>query len=311
MNRIIVSIFVVAALFVACGGGEEPAEEEQGQVAGAEVDVPLPDWVEQKGQLAVGVKCDYPPFGFIDDEGNNAGFDVALARHLAQVAFGDSDAIQFQCVTSENRIPQLLGRRVDLLVATLTYTPERAETITYSRPYFTAAGKLLVPQDSDVENVADLEGRTLITTRGVLYLDWVAKCVDDVDTLLFDTVSKALQALKQGRGDAFLQDDTLLTELASNNPDLRMTGDGVASIPWGVGTRPDDDDLAEWVNAVLEQMKEDDVFWDLFQEWIDPELTEQFADSMPRPESDLTYPETEEEVFACEPLLGPGEETSD
>src|SRR5712691_3523081 len=105
----------------------------------------LPPNVKQRKHWEIGVKCDFPPFGFIDVRGNNDGYDVQVARRFAQLAFGNKSKVSLTCVTTPSRIPTLQSGRVDIIISTLTWTAARAQVIDYSNPYYSATGRLLVP----------------------------------------------------------------------------------------------------------------------------------------------------------------------
>jgi polar amino acid transport system substrate-binding protein len=284
---------VVALATAACGGaGAQPASPAASDTALPKLSVPLPDKYKTAGKLNVGVKCDYPPFGYTDEQGKIVGYELDLTRRLAAFAFGSTDAVNLQCVTSANRISFLTTNRIDLIVATITYTPERAKTITFSDPYFSAAGRLLVPKDSTVKEATDLAGKTAITAKGSVYVTYFQKCVPNATLLQFEATSDSLAALTQSRGQAFMQDDTLLVGLAKQNPNLKVVGSGVASAPWGIGIRQEDKDLANWVNAALAQNQKDDWNWKAFQKWItDKDTQNRFSASVPRPGKSLKYGE--------------------
>src|SRR5262249_6238428 len=163
--------------------------------------------------LDVGVKCDYPPFGYTDENGKIVGYEVDMVRRMALYAFGNQNAVQAQCVVAANRIPFLTTDRIDMIVATLTYTPERAKTIAFSDPYFSAAGRMLVPDRSSLKEARDLSGKSVSTIRGSVYAAYFQNCVPGAQVLQFDQTSDALSALLQGRAQAFMQDDTLLVDL--------------------------------------------------------------------------------------------------
>ncbi len=76
---------------------------------------PLPAAIKDAGVLRAGVRCDQPPYGFKDEKGNFAGIETEMALQIATWAFGSPDKIELTCVTAENRIPQLNGKKVDLL----------------------------------------------------------------------------------------------------------------------------------------------------------------------------------------------------
>ena len=95
---------------------------------------PLPEAIKSAGILKAGVRCDQPPYGYKDETGKFAGVETDMAIQIAAWAFGSPDKIELTCVTAENRIPQLAGTKVDILIATLGVTPERARVDDFSKP---------------------------------------------------------------------------------------------------------------------------------------------------------------------------------
>src|SRR5689334_16036539 len=88
---------VTAALLVACGGTVVPSSPAT-PTAVPKLTAPLPAYVQQKGKLSVGVKCDYPPFGLTDANGQIVGYEIDMVRRMAFYAFGSPDAVELQCV---------------------------------------------------------------------------------------------------------------------------------------------------------------------------------------------------------------------
>lgn len=261
--------------------------------SGGPVDVgaPLPDEVRSRGKLTVGVKCDYPPFGYIDEASKNAGFEIDIAHRMASYAFGDPDALTLTCVTGSNRVSFLTSQRIDLIEATMNYTPERARTIDFSTPYFNSGVKLLVPKDSPVTSFDQLAGKSVVTTSGATASLWLTQCMKNVKQSLFAQTSQALTALNQNRGVAFAQDDTLLLDLAAKNHGLKVVGDAKAASPWGMGVRKGDKEMLDWVDGALAHMQKTDFFWTEFQKTVTDSLVQkQFAKYVPRPGHSLTYP---------------------
>ncbi|MGW6739845.1 transporter substrate-binding domain-containing protein [Streptomyces sp. NPDC055025] len=281
-------------LVLAAGCSSSPDESSSSTAASSspvDVGAPLPDAVKSKGELTVGVKCDYPPFGYIDESSKNAGFEIAIARQMASYAFGDPDALTLTCVTGSNRVSFLNSKRIDLIEATMNYTAERAQTIDFSTPYFDSGVKLLVPKDSPISSFEQLAGKPVISISGATASLWLTQCMKDVKQTLFTETSQALTALNQNRGVAFAQDDTLLLDLAAKNPDLKVVGEVKADSPWGMGVRKGDAQMLAWVNGALAHMQQTDFFWTEFQKTVtDPSVQEQFAKYVPRPGSELTYP---------------------
>ncbi|MGH7714587.1 MAG: substrate-binding periplasmic protein [Vulcanimicrobiaceae bacterium] len=261
---------------------------------------PLPAEIKARGYLSVGVKCDWPPFGFIDADGKTVGFDVDVARQLAQYAFGSPDAARFTCVTANNRVGYIDTKRIDLIVAVMSWTPERAKLVHFSTPYFEAGGLMLVPTNSNLSDFKELKGKSVITTKGAIYATWFQQCQPDTQIMEFADTSEALAALQAGRAPAFVSDDTLLVGLAEKNPALKMVGSNpIALGPWGLGTRLNDPKFSAWVDAGLAQMQDSDSFWKIFQKWVkDPKARDIMAHSLPRPGHSLHYPTST--IFHCD-----------
>ena len=105
----------------------------------------LPANIKERGRFNIAIKCDSPPFGYIDVRGRHAGFDVEIARWFSRFAFGKANRATFTCVTTPAREPALTSDRVDMVIATFTYTADRDTRIDFSRAYYKATGRLLVP----------------------------------------------------------------------------------------------------------------------------------------------------------------------
>lgn len=256
------------------------------------VSVPLPDELRTAGVLKVGVKCDYPPFGFVDTSGQTVGYDIDFAHELATLAFGNPNSVQTQCVTSADRIPYLTTHRVDLLIATLGYNEDRARVIAFSKPYFSQTGRVLVTRQSGIKDVKDLAGKNVLVLKGTPYIKWFQECLPSANLTEYDTSSEALTALKEGRGEGFSNDDTLLAGLADKDPSLTVIG-SLYSSKFGVGIRLGDDATLRWVNAAVTQLQSQDYFYNEFTKWVkDKRLQALFGSSMPRPGRDIVYPTT-------------------
>lgn len=298
--RAAVLLVAVALAVSACGSSSTGGGQSGGSAAAssggagggaANLGVPVPSNVQSKGKLAVGVKCDYPPFGYIDEAGKNAGFGIDLAHQMAAYAFGNPDALTLTCVTGTNRVPFLTANKIDLVIATMNYTPERAQTIDFTTPYFDSGVKLLVPKGSAITSFKALAGQTVISIKGTTASIWLTQCMKDVHQQLFDQTSEALTALNQKRGVAFAQDDTLLVDLAAKNTNLEVVGDAKADSPWGMGVRKGDKAMLDWTNAALKKMQTADLFWTAFQKAVpDTTIQKQFEKFVPRPANALSYP---------------------
>lgn len=222
------------------------------------------DDVKQRGELIVGVKTDFPPFGSVDSSGKNVGFDVDLAHAFAEALFGDPDKVELVSVTSGNRIPFLQSNKIDIIMATMTITDERAEVVEFSEPYFLSGSLIMVPADSSIQGVEDLAGKTVAVIQGAVQDTIVEELAPDAERVKFGKVSEAVLALKTGRADAYVHDDIVILTLAKDNPDLKPVGKPFKPLPYGIAVRKGDTEFINWVDEQMKTMKEDGSFDELW-----------------------------------------------
>src|SRR3954467_6103683 len=209
MKRMLFATAGVAlvAVLVAALGFAKPAAPTGAASADAKKLPPLPANIKSRNRFIIGVKCDVPPFGYIDVKGKNAGFDVEVARWFARYAFGRAQRVTFVCAPTASREPLLTSDRVDLVISTFTYTTDRDTRIDFSRAYYKATGRLLVRNDSPIRSLSNLAGTTIATASGSIYDRWMKNCFKDTKALVTDSFTNALLAFRDGRADALMWDD--------------------------------------------------------------------------------------------------------
>ena len=261
---------------------------------------PLPSEVRSRKRWVIGVKCDFSPFGYIDVQGRNAGYDVEVARQFAELAFGKANRVSLVCVTTPSRIPALQAKRVDIIISTLTWTKARAEVIDFSTPYYGATGRLAVPRSSSISSVKDLDGKTVVTTRGALYAAWTRLCVPGAKLLEVDSPAAAVLAVKNGQADTFMFDDAFLLGVATQDRDIKLTRDKFLRIPWGIGIRKGDAATKRWVDAALRRLQARDFFFNVALRRNAPKsLVDDFSPNVPRPGKSLRYPVDKDAATDC------------
>jgi ABC-type amino acid transport substrate-binding protein len=228
--------------------------------------------VKARGKLIVGVKTDFPPFGFLDKKRVNRGFDIDIVRALSKELFGNEEAVEFVSVTSENRIPLLTSGKIDLLAATLTITETRERDVGFTIPYFITGETILVRAGSNITKYQDLAGKKVATIRGSTGDIAIMELVPDADRVRFKTNFEALQALKERRVEAFVQDFVLLFNLLQKNPGLKMAGlQPFRPGRYGLAVRKGDNEWLDFINATLTKMKETGNYEKLLDKWFGPE----------------------------------------
>jgi len=217
-----------------------------------------------RGKLLVGVKTDFPPFGYVDRAGAVQGFDADVARYLAKALFEDERRLGLVAVTSGSRIPFLYSGWIDIIIATMTITDERRRVLEFSDPYFVSGSLILVLKESPIRNLEDLKGKTVAVIEGAVQEKDLEQSVPGVKQVKFAEIPQAISALKKKEVDAFCQDDVLVLTLAGENPDLQALGNPFKLRPYAMAVQKGDLELIRWANERLSRMKSDgtyDLLW--------------------------------------------------
>ncbi|MFK8077173.1 MAG: transporter substrate-binding domain-containing protein [Granulosicoccus sp.] len=232
----------------------------------------LPSAIKDAGKIRIGTKCDYVPMGYLDNDGNSVGIEVEMGRQVAFYAFGDRDKVEFTCVTSANRIPSLIGGKIDLIIATMGINEKRKEVIDFSNPYSWGASALLVKADSSIDTLDALKGKTVVSLKGAWQLPWFEENLPEVSLLKLDTVADALQALIQGRADGYGHDYSVLKGIAKKNDAVRIITERYQHGFGGAGVRKGEPEWLAFVNAVMAKAWEDGTIADAIKVHVDEEL---------------------------------------
>jgi polar amino acid transport system substrate-binding protein len=249
----------------------------------------LPANIRERGRFIIGVKCDAPPFGYINVQGRNAGFDVEVARWFARYAFGRENRVTFECAPTAVRESLLTTDRADLIISTFTYTADRDTRIDFSRAYYKATGRLLVKNDSTIQQLSDIAGKRIATTSGSIYDRWVRRCFPSAQLAVFDGITNALLAFNQGRADAVMWDDTVLVGQAAADRSSKLTNDTFLALPYGIGIKQGNTALKAWVDSRLELMRKKDRFMAILRNNVPARFVQGFSRNILRPNNTFGY----------------------
>ena len=295
MKRVIVALATVAlaaGALVALSGGVASAREAEPFAAEQRGLPPLPAEIKERKRWNIAVKCDSPPFGYIGARSQAAGFDVEIAKWFSRFAFGKANRVTYTCVTTPAREPALTTGRVDMVIATFTYTTDRDTRIDFSRAYYKATGRLLVPNNSST-TLANLAGKTVVTTSGSIYDRWMKNCFKDTKVLVTDSFTNALIAFRDGRADTLMWDDTVLVGIAGTDRNYKLTSDLFLPLPYGIGIKQGNTALTAWVNSRLNLMKKRDLFFPILRNTVPPAQVVPFSKNILRPKQGIVYNQTD------------------
>ncbi|MGH7708354.1 MAG: substrate-binding periplasmic protein [Vulcanimicrobiaceae bacterium] len=218
--------------------------------------------------MIVGVKSDFPPFGYLDGD-KEKGLEVDLVHHLAKDLLGNADAVTLVPVVSSNRFQYLNTGKVDFLFASVTVTDARKQVVDFSIPYMHSGWRILVNKsNTTIHDVADLKGKTVVVIPGTVGEAGIARMVPDAKPLRLTQTSEALQAVAQGRADAFVQDESLLIGLLERYPGYKVVGKAQDDFPIAAACRKGEDGLCEFVSKEIPKWESDGILKDEFKKWL-------------------------------------------
>jgi polar amino acid transport system substrate-binding protein len=218
---------------------------------------PLPKAIKDAGVIRIGVKCDSPPFGSSGPDGKPLGVEIEMAKQIGAAAFGSPDKAELICVATDARIPSLTTGKIDLILATLGKTPPREQVIDYSDIYYWGSSKIIVPKESPIQKLADLDGKSILIIKGGSQLKWLKDRIPSIQFVQLNSNADNIQALVQGRADGYVGDAVTIATLISNYPNLRILNEDVDLGINGIGMRKNEPELKAFVNAVLKKLKDE------------------------------------------------------
>ncbi|MBW3594219.1 MAG: glutamate ABC transporter substrate-binding protein [Actinobacteria bacterium] len=270
---LVVLVAVFALLAAACGGEEEP---DPGAEPGGEDAVEVEEFpadttmgkIQEKGEIKVGVKYDVPLFGFKNPQtGEVEGFDVDMAQRVADKLGVDLKLVE---AISDNRIPFLERGTVDVVFSTMTITTDRDAEIDFSRPYYIAHGRILVPGDSEIQSIKDFTSdHTICTALGSTYETTVIpKQAPDAKLVTPDSYSECFTQVQGGQADALITDDVILAGFLQQDDTMQIVGEDLTTDPYGAGVKNNDKEMADFVSSVIDETLEDGTWMELYEKWI-------------------------------------------
>jgi glutamate transport system substrate-binding protein len=269
----IIALFMILALVAAACGDDDGDDGDTAGDDGAETEAyeapegtPMAEWQEE-GTVTIGVKFDVPPFGFENPQtGDVEGFDVDMGNYIADRLGVEAEFIE---AISDNRIPFLEDGTADLILSTMTITTDRDAEIDFSRPYYVAQGRILVPEGSDIASIDDLgQGTTVCTALGSTYEATLSEQAPDTELDLVDSYSECLEKVQNESVDAVSTDDVILTGMVIQDETLQLVGDPLTTEPYGVGVANDEPEAAEFLSETVEMTFEDGTWDELYEEWV-------------------------------------------
>ncbi|WP_428885922.1 cysteine ABC transporter substrate-binding protein [Bifidobacterium dentium] len=262
---------IMAASVAACGPSAATPSDEGSTASGSsssKTTARTLDEIKKSGELKVAVFSDKAPFGYVDKDGNYAGYDVYFAERLAK-DLGVKAA--YTSVDPAARVDVLTSNKVDVTLANFTVTDERKEKVDFAKPYMKVALGVVSPEGAEITDVSQLKGKTLIVAKGTTAETYFEKNEPDIKLQKYDQYADAYNALLDGRGDAFSTDNTEVLAWAKSNKGFKVgitkLGDEDTIAP---AVQKGNKELLDWINEEIDKLGDGNFFHKDYEETLKP-----------------------------------------
>ncbi|SFR75004.1 transporter substrate-binding domain-containing protein [[Clostridium] aminophilum] len=217
------------------------------------------DEIKQSGSINIGVFSDKSPFGYVDENGNYAGYDVYLAERLGKDLGVD---INYVSTEAANRIEYLQTGKVDIILANFTVTEERAKEVDFALPYMNVALGVVSPSDKVVESLDQVGADDpVIVISGTTAETYLTKNYPNIKLQKYDAYAEAKTAFENRNGVAWANDNTEVIAFSLENEGYTVgipsLGDADTIAP---AVTKGNETLLTWLNSEIESLGKEKFF---------------------------------------------------
>lgn len=214
--------------------------------------------IKKSGKVIIAVFSDKKPFGYVDENGAYQGYDVYFGNRIAQDLGVKAEYVP---VEAANRVEYLVTGKVDIVLANFTRTPERAEKVDFALPYMKVALGVVSPEKALITAPEQLNGKTLIISKGTTAETYFTEKYPGVKLLKFDQYSEAYNALLDGRGAGLSTDNTEVLAWAIENPGFKVGIESLGSLDAiAPAVQKGNSALLEWINTEIKTLAAEKFF---------------------------------------------------
>ena len=262
---------VGVAVFALAACGNKTEEKTEAQAPAQETAVAKARTVQEikdSGVIRIGVFTDKAPFGYIDENGKNQGYDVYFTDRLAKDL---GVQVEYISLDPASRVEYAETGKADIVAANFTVTPERAEKVDFSLPYMKVSLGVVSPDGAVIKSVEELKDKTLIVSKGTTAEYYFSKNHPEVKLQKYDSYADAYNALLDGRGDAFSTDNTEVLAWAKSNPGFTVGINSLGDVDTiAVAVQKGNTDLLNWINNEIKELGKENFFHEAYKATLEP-----------------------------------------
>jgi len=231
--------------------------------------IPFTVYGQESKPLIAGADISYPPFEY--KEGNIAvGFDVDLWKEIGKRI---GIPAKHENYSWDGLIPALLAKKFDVIMSDIGITEQRKKMIDFSIPYFKQAFGVVVPKNSAIKKLEDLDGKIIGIQTGTMAEKWVREHKEELgikQIIAYDVMPDCILDVQAGRIDATTNDRPFLAYITKNKDDIYLIpdlsfGDNIFV---GIAFRPGDIVLRNRVNKAIEEIVADGTYSKIYAKWF-------------------------------------------
>jgi len=276
LSRAAVAAAISALLWTA------PAVAQRSGALVATYTSPVLKRIDETGSIRLGHRTNSPPFAFLDAKKKPVGYSLDICEIVVdEIAreIGKPLNVEFKPVTPENRIELVRAGEIDLECGSTTNSADRRKIVAFSPTMFVTGTKLLVRRGSNIRTLRDLEGKTVVLTRGTVHEASIPKIAERqklrINFIFGGDHNESFQLLATGKADAFANDDVqlygMLAETKSGS-DFRVVGDFLTYADYALMLRRDDPELAEVVERAFHKLAGSREIVAIYERWFTKRL---------------------------------------
>lgn len=224
--------------------------------------------IMKKGNLTVAISFDSKPFGFKDSNGQIKGIEADLAREIARRMFGSDKKVIFVNVSPRERIQSITSGKADMVMSTMTITPEREKIVNFSDPYFIAGQAICVKKTSDIDSYQDLNNKNVVVILGTTGEANIRNLEPNAIIQGYINNADAFNAFENPGVDAIITDDSLLFGLIIKNDNYKLLPERLSKEPYGIAFKKSNtSSFKKQINKILNDLKKDGTLETIKENW--------------------------------------------
>src|SRR5436189_749595 len=236
--------------------------------------------IKSSGSITIGHRDASIPFSYYDDKQQVVGYAVDLCHRIVDAVKSELKMpnlkVNYQLVTSANRIPLMANGTIDLECGSTTNNLERQKQVWFTITHFLTANRWVAKKSAKLHKLEDLKGKTIVSTAGTTNIKQITE-LNGQQNLGMNIISanghpEAFQMVETGRAAAFVMDDILLYSLAaqSRSPkDYDISPEALSVEPYGIMLRKDDTEFKKVVDAAMTQIYKSGEINKIYAKWFE------------------------------------------